>query len=175
MQMQQHVWLVMGVSGSGKTSVARDLAQATGGQWLDADDFHPRRNVERMARGQPLSDEDRWPWLAAVAEAAARAVTAAAGPVFVACSALKRPYRQLLRERLPGLQTLYLQGEETLIHSRMLVREHHYMGAGMLRSQFQDLEPPLGEPGVTVLDIRPARAEVVAAALQHVQQARQMR
>lgn len=168
--MEQAVWLVMGVSGSGKTSVARDLAQATGGEWLDADDFHPRRNVERMRQGQPLNDDDRWPWLAAVAEAAGRRSQQASGPVFVACSALKQSYRQLLRARLPSLQILFLDGDEALIHGRMMQRQDHYMGASMLRSQFLDLESPSGESGVTVLDIRPERSQVVAAALQRVSQ-----
>lgn len=167
---RQAVWLVMGVSGSGKTSVASALAEATGGAWLDADDYHPRRNIERMSRGQPLADDDRWPWLAAVAEAASRAQDVAQGPVFVACSALKARYRQLLRERLPGLQLLYLQGDEALIHARMAQRQNHYMAADMLHSQFLDLEPPLAEAGVHVVDIRPDRPAVVSCALATVRQ-----
>jgi len=167
---RQAVWLVMGVSGSGKTSVACALAEATAGFWLDADDYHPRRNIERMSRGQPLADEDRWPWLAAVAEAASRARETTQGPVFVACSALKARYRSLLRERLPGLCILYLEGEEALIHARMARRQNHYMAAGMLHSQFLDLEPPVGEAGVHVIDIRAERAAVVASALACVRQ-----
>ncbi|MDP2263953.1 MAG: gluconokinase [Hydrogenophaga sp.] len=169
---QQAVWLVMGVSGSGKTSVAGALAEATGGVWLDADDYHPRRNIERMTQGQPLSDEDRWPWLAAVAEAASRARGAVQAPVFMACSALKASYRRLLRERLPGLHTLYLEGDETLIFDRMSRRDNHYMGAGMLHSQFLDLEPPQAEADVFVVDIRADRAAVVAEALRCVHEQR---
>jgi len=167
---QQAVWLVMGVSGTGKTSVASALAAATDGAWLDADDYHPRRNIERMSQGQPLGDEDRWPWLAAVAEAASRERERAAGPVFVACSALKAAYRSLLRERLPGLQVLFLDGAEALIHARMSRRQNHYMAAGMLHSQFLDLEPPQGEAGVCVIDIREEREAVVAAALRAVRE-----
>jgi gluconokinase len=166
---QQAVWLVMGVSGSGKTSVASALAEATGGAWLDADDYHPRRNIERMSQGQPLRDDDRWPWLAAVAEAANRLRESARGPVFVACSALKLPYRSLLRERLPGMRTLYLEGDEALIFDRMSRRDNHYMAAGMLHSQFLDLEPPQAEAGVFAIDITADRAAVVAEALRFVQ------
>jgi gluconokinase len=168
MEEQQAVWLVMGVSGSGKTSVASALAEATGGAWLDADDYHPRRNIERMSQGQPLSDEDRWPWLAAVAEAASRLRKTARGPVFVACSALKARYRHLLRERLPGLRTLYLEGDEALIFDRMSRRDNHYMGAGMLHSQFLDLEPPQAEADVFAVDVRADRAAVVGEALRCV-------
>jgi gluconokinase len=168
MENGQAVWLVMGVSGSGKTSVAGALAEATGGAWIDADDYHPRRNIDRMSQGQPLGDEDRWPWLAAVAEAASRLRGTAPGPVFVACSALKASYRRLLRERLPGLRTLYLDGDEALIFERMSRRDNHYMGAGMLHSQFLDLEPPLAEADVYAVDIRADRAAVVADALRCV-------
>lgn len=168
MVKEQAVWLVMGVSGSGKTSVAGALAEATGGAWLDADEYHPRCNIERMSHGQPLTDADRWPWLAAVAEAASRERETARGPVFVACSALKLLYRRLLRERLPGLRTLYLEGDEALIHERMLRRDKHYMAAGMLHSQFLDLEPPQAEADVFVIDIEADRASVLAQALSRV-------
>lgn len=168
MQTEQAVWLVMGVSGSGKTSLASALAQATGGTWIDADDFHPHRNVQRMQQGQALGDEDRWPWLAAVAEAARRQRCGSLGPVFVACSALKQDYRTLLRDRLPGLRVLFLDGDEALIRERMLRRQDHYMPASMLGSQFRDLQSPRGEPGVHVLDIRPPFMQVLTAALAFV-------
>ena len=164
-QTEQAVWLVMGVSGSGKTSLAHALAQATGGAWIDADDYHPQRNVHRMQQGQPLGDADRWPWLAAVAEAALRLRFRSEGPVFVACSALKQGYRDLLRDRLPGLKVLFLDGDEVLIRERMQRRQNHYMAASMLASQFQDLQSPRSEPGVHVLDIRPRPVQVLAAAL----------
>lgn len=146
-------WLVMGVSGSGKSTVAQALAQQLDARWLDADDYHPRRNIERMSRGQALSDEDRWPWLAAIAEASRREHERSGRPVFLACSALKRAYRDFLRERLPGLRVLYLHGDEALIRARIEQRRDHYMGAGLLYSQFGDLESPVGEPGVDVVDI----------------------
>ncbi|MEJ7931837.1 gluconokinase [Ramlibacter sp. AN1015] len=156
-------WLVMGVSGSGKSSVAQGLAQRLGGVLLDADDYHPRRNVERMRQGQALDDEHRWPWLAAVAEAGVRAASARPeAPVFIACSALKRSYRDFLRARLPGLQVLYLHGDEATIRARMERRSAHFMAAGMLRSQFQDLEPPVGEPGVAAVSIAAPLEDVLA-------------
>jgi gluconokinase len=168
MQATQAIWLVMGVSGSGKTSLACALAQASDGAWLDADDFHPLRNVERMRQGHPLCDDDRWPWLAAVAEAANRLQPRTAGPVFVACSALKRRYRDFLRDRLPGMQVLYLEGPEALIYERMSQRQNHYMSAGMLPSQFLALEPPHAESGVTVLDVSQELAVLVEVALARV-------
>lgn len=168
MQATQAIWLVMGVSGSGKTMLACALAHASDGVWLDADDFHPLRNVERMRQGHPLCDEDRWPWLAAVAEAANRLRQRSVGPVFVACSALKQRYRNFLRDHLPGLEVLYLDGQEALIFERMSRRQNHYMSAGMLRSQFLDLEPPLEESGVTVLDVSQELEVLVEVALARV-------
>ncbi|TFZ03271.1 gluconokinase [Ramlibacter rhizophilus] len=145
-------WLVMGVSGSGKSRLAGELAQRLGARWIDADDLHPRRNLDRMAAGLPLRDEDRWPWLAAVAEAAARTSAEGPGPVFVACSALKRSYRELLRERLPGLRVLYLRLDERSARARMAQRQDHFMPAALAYSQARDLESPEGEPGVRVIE-----------------------
>src|SRR5690606_14799010 len=133
-------WLVMGVSGSGKSTVAALLAQRLHGVHVDADDYHPCRHVERMRQGHPLSDDDRWPSLAASAEAARRAHASTGRPVFLACSALKRAYRDLLRERLPGLKVLFLDAPENLILQRLARRKGHFMGPGMLRSQLADLQ-----------------------------------
>jgi gluconokinase len=163
--LETRFWLVMGVAGSGKTSVAQGLAAAVPGVCLDADDYHPRINIERMRAGQPLGDADRWPWLAAVAEAALRAQAREGRPVFVACSALKRAYRDLLRERLPGLRTVFLDGEATLIHQRLSQRRDHYMAPGMLASQLADLEPPEGEPGVVRVDVTQPLEAVLQAVL----------
>ncbi|MBL0421987.1 gluconokinase [Ramlibacter sp. AW1] len=155
-------WLVMGVSGSGKSTVARALAEHLGGAFIEGDDYHPRRNIELMSQGKALADADRWPWLAAVAEAATRVDTR---PVVIACSALKRGYRDLLRERLPGLRVLFLQAGPDLLHARLDARRDHFMKAGLLRSQFADLEPPVGEAGVDVLDVSRPLPAVVEAAL----------
>lgn len=166
--MQHNYWLVMGVAGSGKTSVAQALAKQFNGVLLDADDYHPRRNVERMRAGQPLSDDDRWPWLAAVAEAVLRAEQREGRPVFFACSALKLDYRQLLRQRLPGLQTIFLRGSPTLIHQRMTQRSEHYMPPELLGSQIATLQDPSSEPDVFTVDVDGALAQVAAAAIARV-------
>lgn len=158
-------WLVMGVSGSGKSSVARALAAHLGGVFLEGDDYHPRRNIERMSQGRALTDADRWPWLAAIAEAATRCESR---PVVIACSALKRGYRDLLRQRLPGLRVLYLRAQPELLHERLAARRDHFMKAGMLQGQFTDLEPPEGEPGVAALDVSPPLPAVIEEALRMV-------
>jgi gluconokinase len=166
--MQHSYWLVMGVAGSGKTSVAQALALQFDGVFLDADDYHPQRNVERMRTGQPLSDDDRWPWLAAVAEAVLRTANREARPVFFACSALKLDYRSLLRQRLPGLQIIFLRGTPALIHQRMAQRREHYMPPDLLTSQLATLQVPSAEPGVVTIDVDGTLAQVVAAAIQRV-------
>lgn len=166
--MQHKYWLVMGVAGTGKTSVAQALATQFDGVFLDADDYHPRRNVERMSSGQPLSDDDRWPWLAAVAEAVLRAQKREGRPVFFACSALKLDYRTLLRQRLPGLQTIFLRGTEALIHARMAQRSEHYMPPDLLGSQLATLQSPSAEADVITVDIDAPLAQVIAAAIQCV-------
>lgn len=162
---KQVYFLIMGVAGCGKSAIASALAAARHGVYLDADDYHPRLNLERMASGRPLNDDMRWPWLAAVAEAAGRAHARQGCPVFLACSALKRPYRDLLRARLPGLQIIFLEGDEALIHARMSQREGHYMAPAMLKSQLADLESPAAEADVITVDIAPPMDMVVQSIL----------
>ncbi|MDP2699699.1 gluconokinase [Thalassospira sp.] len=132
--------IVMGVSGSGKTEIARRLAERTGGAWLDADDHHPLENVEYMRRGLPLNDEMRWPWLGALCIAAQDIRTEA--PVFMACSALKRRYRDFLRNRLAPVCFVFLEGSRDLILARLERRTGHFMPSSLLDSQLGDLEPP---------------------------------
>tara|TARA_R110001583_G_scaffold32107_6_gene109940 strand:- start:5244 stop:5804 length:561 start_codon:yes stop_codon:yes gene_type:complete len=147
--------IVMGVSGSGKTEVARCLAASAHGTWLDADDYHPIENVEHMRRGLPLNDEMRWPWLDAVCKAALKTQNdtkdfkkgGTTAPVnraitFIACSALKRRYRDFLRQFLtPELLFLFLDGPRDLILERMNSRTGHFMPSALLDSQLADLEP----------------------------------
>ncbi|GGO38576.1 gluconokinase [Gemmobacter aquaticus] len=142
--------LVMGVAGSGKSAVAGRLAQAIGGSFVEADDHHPAANVARMAAGLPLTDEMRWPWLEAVASAA---LAAPPGPVVVACSALRRSYRDLLRERLGALPILHLHGTSALLAERLQSRQGHFAGVGLLDSQLATLEPPGVDEKALVLDI----------------------
>jgi gluconokinase len=143
------LFIVMGVSGCGKTTMARILANATGGGWLDADDFHSAANKARMTAGIPLTDEDRGPWLDRL-NAELLAADDKGKPVFLACSALKQTYRDRLIAGLPRARFIYLKGSFELIRSRLAHRRNHFMPAGLLESQFADLEEP---KDAIVLDI----------------------
>ena len=132
--------VVMGVSGSGKSTVAAALAGALGGIYLDADDFHPPANVAKMSSGTPLTDDDRRPWLQAVADEIA--VQSAKGRLaVVACSALRRRYRDALREAAPDLFFVQLDGSPELLASRIGARTDHFMPPALLASQLEALEP----------------------------------
>lgn len=134
--------LVMGVSGCGKTTIGRALAQQLGARFLDGDDFHPEANVRKMAAGTALADEDRWPWLARL-NSELRICEARDEPAVLACSALKAAYRVALREGLRDLRTVYLHGAPALIEARLAHRQHRYMPASLLQSQLDALEPPV--------------------------------
>jgi gluconokinase len=142
-------YVVMGVSGCGKTSVARLLAQQTGGVFLDADDFHPPSNKKKMAAGIPLADEDRWGWLDAL-NAELKRLAPGPKPVFLACSALREVYRKRLASDLPELQFIYLDGNREVIQSRLDERRDHFMPASLLDSQFALLEEPAGALRVSI-------------------------
>ncbi|WP_416418057.1 gluconokinase [Paenarthrobacter aromaticivorans] len=133
--------VVMGVSGSGKTTLGATLGEALGLPFIDADDLHPPSNKALMAAGIPLTDDDRWPWLETVAEAIAHGGSAGKPPV-VACSALKRTYRDLLRSHIPNLVFVYLGGSAVTIAERLSQRTHEYMPASLLTTQVAALEPP---------------------------------
>jgi gluconokinase len=127
--------IVMGVSGSGKSTVAEALGQRLGWRFEDGDSFHPARNVEKMRAGHPLTDEDRWPWLNAI----------------IACSALKHTYRDVLLRGRDDVRFVFLRGTRELIAERLAQRKGHFMPAGLLTSQFDTLEPPeAGEHVITV-------------------------
>jgi len=153
--------VVMGVSGCGKTAVGEALARRLGARFVDADDFHPPANVEKMRAGVPLDDADRAPWLATL-NALLRDEAAARRPVVLACSALRQRYRDALAEGVPGLRVVHLSGSFELIASRLAARRHRYMPASLLRSQFEALEPP--REAVTV-DVSGDVEAVVEAAL----------
>jgi len=131
----------MGVSGSGKSTVAKKLAERLGWRFADGDDFHPASNVAKMSAGHPLTDDDRWPWLQAIADEIDR-VAAADGQIVVACSALKRAYREVLVHGRDDVRIVYLDGSQELIAARMAARKNHFMPAGLLDSQFATLQPP---------------------------------
>lgn len=156
-------FVVMGVSGCGKSSVAEKLAKATGGSFLDADDFHPPANKAKMASGIPLTDEDRWGWLDTL-NAELRKRSDDKTPAFLACSALRRVYRERLAAGLPGLRYLYLKGSKELIRSRMESRSGHFMPPALLDSQFAALEEPT-EAEATIIPIDPPVEEIVSGIL----------
>ncbi len=142
--------VVMGVAGAGKTTVAVQLSRRLGCELADADDFHPQANVAKMAAGIPLQDEDRWPWLDAIA-AWIRARAQARRTAVVTCSALKRAYRDVLRSASSEIVFVHLSGAPELIAERIRSRRGHFMPPALLASQLATLEP-LGpdEPGLTV-------------------------
>lgn len=138
----------MGVSGIGKSSVAAGLAHLLGVPWIDGDHLHAPEAVARMRAGQALTDEDRWPWLDRVGASLADCTAAPAG-VVVACSALRRAYRDRLRAASPGLRFVFLDGPPALVRQRMEQRTGHYMPAALLDSQWLALErPDASEPDV---------------------------
>ena len=142
--------IVMGVSGSGKSTIGEKLAERLGWSYEDGDKFHPASNVAKMSAGQPLTDEDRWPWLQAIADEIER-VCEAGEQAVIACSALKRAYREVLVHGRNDVRIIYLKGSQQLIASRLAVRKGHFMPPGLLASQFKTLEPPdIGENPVTV-------------------------
>lgn len=133
--------ILMGVSGSGKTTIGRLLAGRLGWPFYDGDDFHPPANLDKMAAGIPLDDTDREGWLSQLAQLI-QAHLAEDRPMLLACSALKRSYRRRLRLDPRRVRFIYLKGDYDLIQSRMLERAGHYMKSGMLASQFADLQEP---------------------------------
>ena len=137
--------VVMGVSGSGKTTIGKLLAQRLGCEFLDGDDFHPPENVARMASGAALTDEDRWPWLEILNEKLKGKES-----MVLACSALKQSYRDVLARDIARCTFVFLNGSLELIRSRLAVRQHRYMPASLLESQFATLEPPARAIGVNI-------------------------
>ena len=156
---------MMGVSGCGKSTVAEGLAAGIGGRFFDSDRFHPQANIDKMSRGEPLNDDDRWPWLSLVA----RELSRGDGDVVGACSALKRIYRQHIASESGGNVTfLHLSGSKELIADRMAARDGHFMPLGLLDSQFAALEPPEGEPGAISIEILADTKTVIADAIRAV-------
>jgi gluconokinase len=133
--------LVMGVSGSGKTTIGEALARELGWTYLDADDFHPKANIEKMAAGIALGDADRWPWLDAINKKLLE-MEKRGHSVVLGCSALKEIYRKRLARGLEDFRVVHLKGEFDLIERRVAGRKHRYMPASLLQSQFDTLEPP---------------------------------
>jgi gluconokinase len=156
--------LIMGVSGAGKSTVGPLLATRLGVPFADADVFHPPANIAKMSRGEPLTDEDRWPWLDAIGAWLDAQRAAGAGGV-VTCSALKRVYRQRLLGARPLVRLVFLQGNPALISARQAARAGHFMPTSLMASQFATLEEPGPEERPITLSVEPSPELIVEAAL----------
>jgi gluconokinase len=161
--------VVMGVSGSGKTSVAAGLARQEGWILLEGDSFHPAANIAKMKAGTPLTDEDRWPWLQAIA-AREDELLAAGQSAVVACSALKRVYRDILIGNRSDTVLVYLRGSKELIAERMKARKDHFMPPALLDSQFATLEEPGPDEHPIIVDIDGSKDAVAENAIRQLKE-----
>ena len=150
----------MGVSGCGKTTIAAILASRLRWPFEEGDALHPQANIEKMAAGHPLTDADRWPWLAKVADWIDERLDAGENGL-ITCSALKRSYRDLINRRGSGLIFVFLAGSKETIAARLAARHGHFMRASLLESQFADLEEPAADEPAIRVDIGPPAAEIV--------------
>jgi gluconokinase len=157
--------LVMGVSGAGKTTIASLLADRLSWAFLDADDLHPPENHAKMARGEPLDDEDRRPWLVAVSDFML-AQQRLGAPAVVACSALKRAYRDRLRRGLADLRVVFIHATPELLAERLERRSGHFMPPSLLASQLEALEPPSPDENVVVVQAGETPKEIVERVLE---------
>ena len=150
---------VFGVSGAGKTTIGKLLAEQLGWRFYEADDFHPRANIEKMRRGRPLTDEDRWPWLELLREQIIHSLAAKENSV-LACSALKQAYRDRLRVS-DDVKFVFLRGSYALIEKQLRQRRGHFMNPTLLKSQFADLEEPQPDEDVLTIELRRTPQELV--------------
>ncbi|MGQ8776825.1 gluconokinase [Serratia sp. NA_112.1] len=166
---QNRIYVVMGVSGSGKSAVAAAAARQLSANFLDGDFLHPRSNILKMASGAALNDEDRAPWLAALNNAAF-AMQRTNSVSLIVCSALKKHYRDRLRTGNDNLSFIYLHGDFSVIESRLAARNGHFFKPQMLITQFATLEQPgADEPDVIAVDINQPLAAVIADTVRHIQ------
>jgi gluconokinase len=161
------VIVLMGVSGSGKSTTGAALSRKLGWPFRDADTFHPPANVAKMSRGAPLTDEDRWPWLAAIAQwIDARCQAGERG--IVSCSALKRTYRSRIIGTRSGVRLVYLKGDMALVGRRLQARKGHFMPASLLESQFAVLEEPQAEERALTVSIAMSPRRVVGTIIERL-------
>jgi gluconokinase len=161
-------YVIMGVSGCGKTLIGEAVARHLGLAFVEGDVLHPQSNIAKMSEGVPLTDDDRFPWLDIIGGEIAAAVEAGRG-IVVSCSALKKIYRDRLRAFALGRMTfVFLHGSEAVLASRLGVRKGHFMPASLLMSQLATLEDPTGEDGVLGVDISRTQAEVIETAIEQV-------
>lgn len=177
------IYILMGVSGCGKSSFGAFLSKKLGWPLHEGDDFHPQVNINKMRRGEPLTDQDRLPWLLKLHKVIERE-RRSGSDALVACSALKRHYRQILLHgskaltssppkqelppSLPDVWFLFLHGDYEVIHQRMVARSGHYMKAELLRSQFNDLDPPQEEENVIPLNVSRSITDMAAEVEKHL-------
>lgn len=172
MAFQNQAVIVMGVSGTGKSTIATGLAHHFDGVFIEGDSLHQDDNIAAMKRGEPLTDEMRAPWLKRVGQAMADALaTQAPKPVFATCSALKRSYRDLIRSQLPEVQFLHLHGDQDMIAARMSGRTEHFMPVSLLTSQFATLEPLESDEAHVVVDVTGTPDEVLKRAVSALEKA----
>lgn len=153
-------YIVMGVCGAGKSTIAKMLADRLGWQFFDADDFHPPANISKLKHGIPLNDEDRRPWLEDLGKMLKFEIASGRHPV-LACSALKRRYREMLRTVGDGIKIVYLYGSQEFIMERLQARKGHFMPPSLLETQLDALEDPSGEPDVISVDISLAAEDAI--------------
>ena len=171
--MSGDIYVVMGVAGSGKSLIGAAFARALGVDFVEGDEHHPAENVARMAAGISLTDDDRVEWLRSISERIRQARAAGQGLV-VACSALKRRYRDFLRAKsgVPDLRFVFLRGDRSLIASRLTSRRGHFMPASLLESQFDALEKPAPDEGAWVCDVGQPPEDIVAGLVARARRAR---
>jgi gluconokinase len=161
-------YVAMGVSGSGKSMVGEAVAASLGLDFVEGDALHPAANIEKMSKGIPLTDEDRFPWLDKIGSEIAAALDAGRG-IVISCSALKKIYRDRLRGFADGhVNFIYLKGSEQVLAPRMAARKGHFMPLSLLQSQLATLEDPSGEAGVITVDISGTTGDVIADAIRQV-------
>ena len=161
-----HVYVLMGVSGSGKSAVASEVAHRLNAAFLDGDFLHPRCNIVKMSSGEPLNDDDRKPWLQALNDAAF-AMQRTNKVSLIVCSALKKSYRDILRKGNPNLSFIYLKGDFEVIEQRLKARKGHFFKTQMLVTQFETLqEPGTDENDVLIVDIDQSLEGVVASTIE---------
>ncbi|PQE25899.1 putative glucokinase protein [Rutstroemia sp. NJR-2017a BBW] len=166
-----HIWLITGPAGCGKSTVAQYVAKAMNLPFIEGDEFHPKSNVEKMSKGIPLTDADRWDWLTALREESLRRLTSGSDGVVLTCSALKRKYRDVIRvapyyDRDVLVHFVYLHASEEVLLKRVQERHGHYMGANMVHSQFDILEEPSkDETDVISVDVSKSKEAVEEDAL----------
>ena len=166
--MEKPLIVVMGVAGSGKTTIASALAEKLGVPFVEGDSLHPAANVKKMASGTPLTDEDRWPWLRAIGERMEVERLTGHG-VVVSCSALKHAYRDCLRKEVHGkVHFILLDGSRELITDRMKRRKAHFMPPALLDSQFATLEKPTPDEHAVILDISHTVPNLLVEATQSI-------